>query len=75
MIIKFYVIAKTDYASTTIYIHIIIFQIINYYKNYVRLNKDKRYRIDLDTRPVKIEQIKKEIKHILRDHYDIIEEK
>lgn len=73
--IKFYVIAKTDYASTTIYIQIIIFQIINYYKNYVRLNKDKRYRIDLDIRPVKIEQIKKEIKHILRDRYDIIEEK
>lgn len=71
--IKFYVIAKTDYASTTIYI--IIFQIINYYKNYARLNKDKKYRIDLDIRPVKIEQIKKEIKHILNDHYDIIEEK
>lgn len=71
--IKFYVIAKTDYASKIIYI--IIFQIINYYKNYARLYKDKKYRIDLDTRPVKIEQIKKEIKHILNDHYDIIEEK
>ena len=71
--IKFYVIAKTNYASKTIYI--IIFQIINFYKNYVRLNKDKKYRIDLDTRPVKIEQIKKEIKHILNDHFDIIEEK
>ena len=72
--IKFYVIAKTDYASTTIYI--IIFQIINYYKNYARLfYKDKKYHINLDTRPVKIEQIKKEIKHILNDYYDIIEEK
>lgn len=71
--IKFYVIAKTNYASKTIYI--IIFQIINFYKNYIRLNKDKKYRIDLDTRPVKIEQIKKEIKHILNDHYDITEEK
>lgn len=71
--IKFYVIAKTNYANKTIYI--IIFQIINYYKNYARLNKDKKYRIDLDIRPVKIEQIKKEIKHILNDHYDIIEEK
>lgn len=73
--IKFYVIAKTDYASATIYIKIIIFQIINYYKNYARLNKDKKYRIDLDIRPIKIEQIKKEIKHILKDHFDIIEEK
>jgi len=71
--IKFYVIAKTNYASKIIYI--IIFQIINYYKNYARLNKDKKYRIDIDTRPVKIEQIKKEIKHILNDHYDITEEK
>lgn len=70
--ITFHVIAKTDYARKTIYI---IFQIINYYKNYARLYKDKKYRIDLDIRPVKIEQIKKEIKHILNDHYDIIEEK
>jgi len=71
--IKFHVIAKTDYSRKTIYI---IFQIINYYKNYARLfYKDEKYRIDLDIRPVKIEQIKKEIKHILNDHYDIIEEK
>lgn len=71
--IKFYVIAKTHPANATI--PIIIFQIIDYYKNYVRLNKDKKYLINLDTRPVKIEQIKKEIKHILKDHFDIIEEK
>lgn len=71
--IKFYVIAKIDYANATI--PIIIFQIIDYYKNYVRLNKGERYLINLDTRPVKIEQIKKEIRHILNDHFDIIEEK
>ena len=71
--ITFHVIAKINYANATI--PIIIFQIIDYYKNYVRLNKDEKYHISLDTRPVKIEQIKKEIKHILKDHFDIIEEK